>query len=354
MALSQSRGGVSGMRKYAAITDVNLSDQALDGALPDYKDNLLNVYQDGYWTNSGRVVIFDKNTFNYFFVAILIYFAIVKSNILGPIIVNILALPIFFAIATVIHAWMRRSFTYRIAVMKDGIIFQEFALIPLIPLKPFTELKNYCYDWNDIEIIDFRGRYTTLKTIGSDAPFIPLRKRNNIVIPSHQIAESLFIHQQRGIIPHNVVIFQPQAASQSQRAKRGFFARLQTAVFWVFVLAAIVVGYPLYVGGGSLLQAVIPKIADIAPDAADRAISRHPDWPLSTKLKLRAITTSTHAAPLNFLMDVLGLRQNSLEYLKIVPLFWVMQFTSRETQVDWLAQVISGLEAGPDHEGAHP
>lgn len=106
-------------------------------------------------------------------------------------------------------------------------------------------------------------------------------------------------------------------------------------------MAGIAIGYPLYVGGGSLLAAVVPKVIETAPDAGEIAIAQHPEWPWGTKLKIRAITTGLHAAPTSALMDVLGLRSNKAEYLYLVPIFWIYQFTSRETQVKMLADTIT-------------
>jgi hypothetical protein len=216
--------------------------------------------------------------------------------------------------------------------MNDGIIFCN---LNFIPMKPFVIQDTRSYDWNDIGIMDFRGESPTLKTSGVTSSW-PLVRHSRFV-PYDKIAEDLYVDQRHGKIPQNVVIFQPQALAKPAKTK----SWLEKAVFFVFMVAVVAIGYPFYVGGGSLLQAVAPGLVAIGPDASELAISRHPEWPFTKKLELRAITTALSVAQLTSLTEFFGLRRNTLDSLWFVPVFWTMQFASRETQVDLLAHIIA-------------
>jgi hypothetical protein len=221
-------------------------------------------------------------------------------------------------------------------VLRDGLVFREHNSDGKGDYSHSFE----SFDWKEIDYLDVRTTHIEIKLKSGRERF---RSFEPTAKERRELAEKWSTYQQVGDIPSNVpllhrdeALVEPQKA-EPHKAGPGFLSRVREAIFFVLVLAVIAIGYPYYVGGGSLLQAVAPGVAEIAPDAAELAISKHPEWPATNKLGLRTITTTLHAAPLNFLTNLSGLRQNSLEYLWFVPIFWIQKLTSRETQVDFLA-----------------
>lgn len=313
------------MRGYAYILDDSLSGEALSIAGRDFDNNLLHNYHED---------ILERWVMKVLGGAIIFYIALIwPLHAFTYVASYILAFLIIAVIAVGISAWLFFRFSFRIAVMNDGIIFQDIAFCPK---KPFAFPIHECVGWDEIEIIDFRGQYPSLKTTSGKT--WPTKLRNNPFVPYAKIAEDLYVDQHQGKLPQKVVIFQGQGPAQAP-ARR---SRLGDLFFFLIVVAAIVVGYPAYKGRGSIPQAVAPMVGNILPDAVQLAISQHPEWPTGVKLELRTIAAASPLiSPLSQLAEIFGYRQNASEYFSLITLFWIMELTSRDFQVKVFADDIA-------------
>lgn len=253
-------------------------------------------------------------------VAVFIWIVIVALGL--GVIVDILALP-----AVAIGAWWYiTKLLFAVHIMRDGLIIQEGYITPV---KPFVDHDDHCYDWNEIEIIDFRPDIPTIKTT-TRGP-IPFSETNPRYVPYAEIYESLYINQQRGNIPREVVLFQKTAAAARSR----FGEKVRNGLFYLAILFAVFIGYPLYVGDGSLFNSVAPTLAEIMPDAVGQAIATHPEWQLETKLKLRGTALAARVTPSS--LFTFFQPDNSHNVLGYAVIFWIMKFQNRDQQVSMIA-----------------
>jgi hypothetical protein len=243
--------------------------------------------------------------------------------------IDILALPVV-VIGALWYVMNALEFVM-VQVMRDGLIVQTASLIPL---KPFVDVDNHLYDWSEIEVIDFRSANPTVKTTTLGVrPYVTpkhMKPRDNAF---DAMSECLFINQQRGIIPREVVLFGKLPAAP----RRSFGEKVRNGVFYLAVLFGIFIVPPLYAGGGRLFDAVAPTLAEIMPDAVGKAIDAHPDWQLGTKLKLRGIALAAVATPTSLLP--LFEPTDSHNQLPYALLYWILKFETRDQQVSMVASV---------------
>jgi hypothetical protein len=241
---------------------------------------------------------------------------------------------------------------YTVAVMRDGIVSGTFQSKLRVKKRHFVPYLSY-YPWEPLISVTLYSTGVTFEnshSAGTSA--ITLSESDHA-----RFLERWKVFQAHGDIPSTVTLIDqiPDEVRKKspESVKRGvverFFTRLREAAFFVFVVAVIAIGYPLYLGAGSLVDAVAPMAAEIAPDAVKLAIAKHPEWPFNTRFKLTTIADGLHTAPLHFLAEIFGIRQNKPEYLILVPIFWTMEFAPREKQVEWLAAIIEkDMERQPD------
>lgn len=223
-----------------------------------------------------------------------------------------------------------------VAVMRDGIAIATFR--SKLRAKPsertFTPDIEYV-DWSRILTVQVAGNTLRIKLVDGDHRWSELSKDNDF-------HEQFRVYQSHGDIPKTVTLLDPPPPEPRKKDKK----ENKRGSWWPSVaLLVVAVGYPFYVGGGSLFVAVSPGIADIAPSAVEQAISKHPEWSLPTKLKLQVIAAGFAKTPEDVLADLFDLRQNSLQSLWLVPVFWLEKFVPRDKQIELMSEMIEEAQA---------
>jgi hypothetical protein len=241
--------------------------------------------------------------------------------------------------------WYITKLLFSVHIMRDGLIIQEGHFIPV---KPFIDHDDTCYDWNNVEIIDFRPDIPTIMgapTVMPPLPGVlldkgtrPFRKDHQLFFPYDTISESFYINQQRGNIPRNIVLFPKPAVVK----RKTFGTKLRNGVIYLLILFIVFIGYPLYRGDGIILNAVAPTLAELMPDAVEKAISMHPEWSYATTLPMRGAALAAHATPAS-LTPIFFAPQNATNMFGYAVLFWLVKFTSRDQQVVLMANFIGEL-----------
>ncbi len=239
----------------------------------------------------------------------------------------------------------RRIRRYVVALMRGGIVFAQFEANLFSRQKGRVWKRYYTYvDWKDVMSVTCDASFFSIETkIDHFSVYADFNK------DLERLKERWAVLQNHGLIPSTATpIFrepEPKKKEKKEPPKGGAFS-------FPVVLLAIAVGYPMYIGGGSLYAAVAPDLADIAPDAAATAVKQHPEWPLTTRVTLVGVAKAYALSPQGVLADGLGLRQNSLKSLLLVPVFWIERFASRPTQVDLMASYFIGMVEADQKKGA--
>ncbi|MDE1992386.1 MAG: hypothetical protein KGI75_07770 [Rhizobiaceae bacterium] len=229
---------------------------------------------------------------------------------------------------------------YYVFVMNDGIIYASSF--------QYTgrrhESRIVQVDWKEAYLVDVADGRVTIERRGQSALTVPKRFNEEGLKP---FIEKVDIRQRTGELPHNVPFVYKETRKpvpeKTVSIGRFVFSTLQI----LFVLAVVAIGYPLFLGGGSLIVGTMPPVAEIAPDATALAVSRHPEWPAMRKLELTAGAAAFHAAPAEWLANSFGIHGNQPAFLLFVPVFWATQFLPRDKQVEVLAW---GIENGIQRE----
>ena len=101
------------------------------------------------------------------------------------------------------------------------------------------------------------------------------------------------------------------------------------------------------------MAAVIPGLAEIAPDAVNVAIHKNPQWPDTTKLTLEGMAIAANKSPTAAVTGFFGGQQNNADTLWLIPMYWIEKFAPREKQVELLSNEIARrVNKTPDERGA--
>jgi hypothetical protein len=182
--------------------------------------------------------------------------------------------------------------------------------------------------WDDVTGLDFRHSKLTINRVHEQV-------FGGNVTPAFTNVEPSVDLKLRGEMPNRIAVIKPLKEDGKRKGS--------SVGGWVFVLIflAVIVGVPLFNGGGSLGAAVMPGLSDIYPEAVERAIRSNPNWPTSTRLDLVANAAALRLTPSFLLINLLGMQQNDASSLVFIPLWWVEKLASRQWQVQWLADTIS-------------
>ena len=236
---------------------------------------------------------------------------------------------LFTSTAVVNSLFENTRHSYIVAVMRDGIAIATFVSKLRGKDRAFTPYITYV-DWDKILTVQVDSKEVQLRLTDGRHEFAVLREDDN------SFHREFRTYQNHGDIPSTITLLDepaPPPTKDSNRSKSAGWLPL-------IILLTVTIGYPLFVGGGSLFLAAAPGLADIAPSAVEQAISKHPEWPFSTTIQLRTLIHGFAASPKDVTADLFGWRQNSLKSLWFIPVFWVETFVPRDKQIEMMAQLI--------------
>jgi hypothetical protein len=150
--------------------------------------------------------------------------------------------------------------------------------------------------------------------------------------------------QLKGAIPTRVAVKLPEVKNKAKSSEATTL--LGGLLIWIIIL----IGLPLYRGGGSLGASILPGLADIAPDSVDLAIKINPDWSLITRAKLAGMVVALETTPTEVVTTLFGIHENSIQSLWFVPVYWIEKLANRDWQVKTLASMISSSVNHPNNE----